>query len=52
MTMTDPLPEPTIPPGHLFCFGMGYTGRRLARRLIDRLDRIRNDQDGGEDGGP
>ena len=35
MTMTDPLPEPTIPPGHLFCFGMGYTGRRLARRLID-----------------
>ena len=23
-----------LAPGHLFCFGLGYTGRRLARRLI------------------
>lgn len=32
--MTDSLPRPTIPPGHLFCFGLGFTGARLARRLL------------------
>lgn len=27
------LPEPTIPAGHVFFFGLGYTALRLARRL-------------------
>ena len=27
------LPEPTIPPGHAYFFGLGYTALRLARRL-------------------
>jgi nucleoside-diphosphate-sugar epimerase len=30
------LPVPQIPPGHLFCFGLGYTAFRLALRLIDK----------------
>lgn len=28
------LPEPTIPAGHAFFFGLGYTARRLAERLL------------------
>ena len=27
------VPEPTIAAGHVFCFGLGYTALRLARRL-------------------
>ncbi len=32
--MSIPLPVPSIPAGHLFCFGLGYTAGRLARRLL------------------
>lgn len=32
--MPGVLPRPAIPPGHLFCFGFGYTARRLAARLL------------------
>lgn len=32
--MSD-LPAPTIPPGHVFFFGLGYTALRLARRMRD-----------------
>ena len=31
--MVKPLPAPSVRPGHLFCFGLGYTAGRLARRL-------------------
>jgi nucleoside-diphosphate-sugar epimerase len=31
--MVEPL-KPSQPPGHLFCFGVGYSAERLARRLI------------------
>ena len=28
------LPESNMTPGHLFCFGLGYTAQRLGRRLL------------------
>ena len=31
--MPASLPTPSVPPGHLFCFGLGYTAERLAGRL-------------------
>lgn len=38
MTKTSDLQDhkavPTAAPGHLFCFGLGYTARRLADRLL------------------
>lgn len=43
------LPTPEIEPGHLFCFGLGYTAMRLARRLIDagwRVSGTSRSQDG------
>ena len=33
-------PVPKIPPGHLFCFGLGFTASRLARRLLEAGWRI------------
>ena len=38
--MTTGRPAPTIPPGHLFCFGLGYTAERLAVRLLARGWRV------------
>ena len=33
-------PVPKIPPGHLFCFGLGFTASRLALRLLEAGWRI------------
>ncbi len=38
--MSTPLPVPSIQAGHLFCFGLGYTASRLARRLVARGWRV------------
>lgn len=49
--MSDTTTDPTHPDRHLFCFGCGYTARRLARRVIAASGRVsgtRRDQAGAE----